>query len=188
MSYHNLDASELSGEMSIALGEVDKAKAALAPLARTGWPDYKMRAYAAVGRAELAQKNFQAAERMFQAAIDESARGDQAEQLRQIARVGQARCQMESGNLDQAKTMLTEVLKNAPREDRLLHAYAFNALGHYYRKMGQPKAAVQEYLKVDLLFNSDPRQHAEALTNLQQLWTQLKKPTRAEEAAARLRG
>jgi len=186
-SYHNLEASELSGELSVALGDVDKAKEAFVPLARTGWPDYKMRAFAAVGRAELSQKNYQGAQDMFQRAIDESARGDQADQLRQIARVGQARCQIELGKLDQGKAMLMDVVKNAPREDRLLHAYAFNALGHYYRKMGQPKNAIQEYLKVDLLFNSDARQHAEALTNLQQLWTQVKKPSRAEEAASRLR-
>jgi hypothetical protein len=42
-------------------------------------------------------------------------------------------------------------------------------------------------LKVDLLFNSVPDAHAEALYNLSQLWNDAQHPERAREAAENLK-
>jgi outer membrane protein assembly factor BamD (BamD/ComL family) len=43
------------------------------------------------------------------------------------------------------------------------------------------------YLHVALMFNQFPDQHAEALYHLKDLWTQLKKPESAKQAAELLK-
>ena len=52
---------------------------------------------------------------------------------------------------------------------------------------GESKDALFAYLHTDLLFNSDPSTHAEALAHLGPLWEKAGKPDYARDALSRLK-
>src|SRR5262249_41112566 len=73
--------------------------------------------------------------------------------------------------------------------DARLRGLAYNLLGDFYQKKGQPEEAFWQYLRVDALYNEDPEEQAKALYHLAKLFDKVKKdPIRGKECAARLLG
>jgi hypothetical protein len=60
-------------------------------------------------------------------------------------------------------------------------AMAYNAQGTALRKAGKPDKAVLAFLRVHLLYNLQPDAHAEAVANLEKLFTETHKPKHAQE-------
>jgi tetratricopeptide (TPR) repeat protein len=88
-------------------------------------------------------------------------------------------------NLEGAGKQLTEAIR-ASRDGRL-KGLAYNLLGDYSRKKGQPEEAFWQYLRVDALYNEDPEEQAKALYYLRELFdSQKRDPIRAKECARRL--
>jgi tetratricopeptide (TPR) repeat protein len=81
---------------------------------------------------------------------------------------------------------LAGVIQNS--SDTRLRGVAYNLLGDYYRKKGQPQEAFWAYLRVDALYNEDAEAQAKALYHLAKLFDEVKKdPIRGKDCLRRLR-
>lgn len=186
-SYHYLQASEVTGDLLVAIGKYAQAQEQYAKVAEAPWPEYKMRAGVAVGQTLLAEGKADKALESFQAVLDTKAEGGSADQQRLAATLGKARCQAEAGQSDEAVTLVEGVIAKANPEDVRLHAQAYNTLGLAHTKAERTKDALLAFLHVDIIYFASPNEHIEALQNLVELWTQVQKPQRADEAAKILR-
>ncbi|MGD0899518.1 MAG: hypothetical protein ABR915_16925 [Thermoguttaceae bacterium] len=178
-SYHYLQACELIGNLLVAKGAYSRAEPYYRKLAEAPWPDYKMRAGVAIGRALLAQGKAAEASKAFDEAIGGEGAGGLAEAQRMAAKVGKARCLAAANKLDEAIKSLENIIANADADDADLHALAYNALGTTLRQARKPQEALFAFLHVDLLYSSNGESHAEALANLEQLFNELHKPEHA---------
>jgi tetratricopeptide (TPR) repeat protein len=179
-SYHYLQACELIGNLLVAKGAYGQAEAYYRKLAEAPWPDYKMRAGIAMGRVMLAQGKAAEAAKAFDEVIASEAGGDLAEAQRMAAQVGKARTMAAGNQVDGAIRSLQKIIADADADNEELHALAYNALGTALRKAHKPQEALLAFLHVDLLYNSNSETHAEALANLEQLFTELHKPEHAK--------
>jgi len=186
-NWHYLEACEIVGDLLVADQNYAAAETFYGYLAKAPWPDYKMRANVAIGRAQLAGGKAAEAQKSFEAALAIQAPGAATEGYRQAATLGKARCLAEAGQSDEAVKLVEDVINRADPENSDLQADAYNALGIAYRKAGRPKDALLAFLHVDVLYFSSPRQHIEALENLNDLWMEVRKPERAADVARTLR-
>jgi tetratricopeptide (TPR) repeat protein len=185
-SYHYLEACELEGDLLAANRAYDKAETFYGHLAQAPWPDYKMRAKAALGRALLAQNKIAEASKAFDEVVSSDASGPLAEQQRMLAQLGKARCLAASQKADQAIKMVESIITKIDADNIEMHARAYNALGMALRRAYKPKEALLAFLHVDLLYNTMPDAHAEALANMVELFTELHKADHARRARATL--
>lgn len=185
-TFHLYEAYELLGDLFVAVGAYEAAEEYYDRVAAAPWPDSKMRALVAKGRALRTQKKFDAAQQAFESALSTQAADDDplAAAVRRTATLGKAACLADLSQYEEAIGLAEEVINGAASaEDAAIHAEAYTTLGNCYRKAGQPKDALLAFLHVDLLYPSFPRQHAEALANLTDLWTELGQRQRAQEAS-----
>ena len=181
-NYHYYEAVQIMGELLMAGGRYENARKQYAEVAAAPWPDYKMRAAVAVGRTLQAQKNHAEAIKQFDAALamaDESADA-QAQKL--SATLGKAVSLAETGKADEAVGAIEKIIQDADPMDKELQARAHNALGSCYEKAGRSKDALYAYLYVDVVHNTLPEAHAEALSHLVPLWQAVGQDERSREA------
>jgi len=181
-SYHWLKANEVVGDLLVANGQHDQAEKYYAELGKAPWPDYRMRAGVAVGRARLAQKKTAEALEAFEGVLKIDATGELTQLQRLAATVGKARCQTDNKQYDEAIKTLNDVIAKVDPEQVELNARAYNALGTALKDAGRVKEALLAFLHVDVLYFTVPEQHAEALANLAGLWEKARKPERADRA------
>jgi tetratricopeptide (TPR) repeat protein len=184
-SHHYYEVNEALGGLLAALKNPNAFRY-YDVVAGAPWPDYKIRAGLLKGQAEQMHGNHAAAIKHFDAALATTAPGGQAATQLLLVRVGKAASLAESGNTEEAIEILNQVIAKADEGEIEVHARAYNALGACFRKKGATKGALLEYLKVDLLFNTVPDAHAEALYYLSQLWNEARHPERARAAAEAL--
>jgi tetratricopeptide (TPR) repeat protein len=184
-SYHYYEACELEGNLLVAAGLFDKATDFFTRLSAAPWPDFKLRANVAMGRALLAQNKMAEASKSFDLVLASDVLTDLADAQKLIAKVGKARCLIASKPED-AIPMIEDIIKKADAEQTELHALAYNALGTALRKTGKQKEALLAFLHVDLLYDSYPDAHAEALANMAELFKELHKQDRAAQTRKRL--
>ncbi len=72
--------------------------------------------------------------------------------------------------------------------DKDLKALAYNALGSYYYGKDQLKEARWEFLWVDVVYNQDQTEHAQALYYLFKIFDKLDQKDRAQECREALLG
>jgi tetratricopeptide (TPR) repeat protein len=185
-SYHFYEVNEALGDLLSALKNANAFRF-YDVVASAPWPDYKVRASLLKGRASQMHGNHQAAIEQFDAALQTAASGRPAETQMHLARIGKAVSLSETGHVEPAMKLLEDVIAKADDADREVYARAYNALGGCYRKKDATKDALLEYLKVDLLFNSVPDAHAEALYHLTRLWNDVQHPQRARDSSDRLK-
>jgi hypothetical protein len=89
---------------------------------------------------------------------------------------------------DDAEALVREVIVEAPAEDDLVQAVAYNTLGDCMLAAGRPKDALLAYLKTDILYSDAKDEHARALAKIRDIWLALKQDQRSAEVAERLRG
>lgn len=189
-SYHYYPANELLGDLAAAAGKYDAAAGFYKMLADSSFDEYKTRAGVAIGRARLAEKKYPEALAEFETALSlaEKGSGPAADAAKQSALIGKAACLAETGKPEEGLKVVDEVLAKLPAEEVDLHAQAYLAQGHCYRKM--PKHAMQALIAfkhVDVLYFSNAQAHAEALSNLTALWLEMGKQERAVEATELLK-
>jgi tetratricopeptide (TPR) repeat protein len=184
-SHHFYEVNEVLGNLLSALKNPNAFRY-YDVVAGAPWPDYKIRAGRLKGQAEQMHGNHAAAIKHFDAALATSATGGPAETQLLLARVGKAASLAETGGVEEAMENLQQVIAKADEGNSEVYARAYNALGSCFRKQGATKDALLEYLKVDLLFNTVPDAHAEALYYLSQLWSDARHPERARAAAEAL--
>lgn len=178
-SYHYLEANEILGDLYVAAGNYAGAEAQYGKVARAPFQDYRMRAGVSIGRARLAQGKIPEAQQAFDAVLGMEATDDLSRAQRMAATLGKARCVAAGGNAESAVKVVNDIIANSSPEDMELRARAYNTLGTALRKSGKEKEALMAFLRVDLLYFNVPEAHAEALSNLNELWTKYNKADRA---------
>ncbi|NUQ63282.1 MAG: tetratricopeptide repeat protein [Pirellulales bacterium] len=186
-SFHSLEAAEIVGDLLVAAGKHSAAQTFYAKVAEAPWPDYKMRAKVAIGRALMAEGKSEEAMKAFQEALNTEAQGELADRQRLAATLGTARCLIQAGKAEESIKAVQAVIEKADPEAMELHAKAYNVLGLAHRKANRPKDALMAFLHTDVLYFTNPEDHVEALKNLAELWKELQKPDRAARAEQILR-
>jgi tetratricopeptide (TPR) repeat protein len=189
-NYHFYEAAEILGDLGVATGSFEAAAKFYGETGLGGapWPEYKLRAGVASGRALVLAGKFEDAAKAFDAVSASGETTSEANALKQHALVGKAHCLAETGKPEEGITILSEIVaKNDPQLDSKLFARAYNALGNCYLKQTKPKDALMAFLKTDLLFFADSDAHAEALSKLAKLWEETGHAERATDARNKLR-
>ena len=181
-NYHYLAAVELMGDLLMEGQRYENAQKQYAELAKAPWPDYKMRAAVAVGRTLQAQGKHAEAIAQFDAALAMPDEGADAKNQKLAATLAKAVSRAETGGVGEAVGTIEKVIQDTDAGQKELHARAYNALGACYEKAGQQKDALLAFLHVDVLYNTVPEAHAEALAHLVPLWQAVGQEQRSREA------
>lgn len=179
---HAAPALEALAKLQMQKGSFDAVGSTLDQLARIpGTADR-----AAVLRARIASKkgDHEAAiaelDRMIAGSPEGSAK-------RRDAQLAKAEDLVALKKFAEAEGLVRGVIKAAPAEDAATQSAAYNTLGDCLAAAGRPKDALYAYLHTDLLFFKDKEQHPKALAKIVQIWRQLKRDDRADEALDRLK-
>jgi tetratricopeptide (TPR) repeat protein len=181
-NFHYWEAVETMGDLLAASEKFDGAQKQYAELAKAQWPDYQMRAGAALGRTLQAQGKHAEAIQQFDTVLAIPDDGEAAKAQKLSATLGKAVSLSATGHVDDAAKSIEDVIQNADPEQKELQARAYNALGNCYEKAGKSKDALLAFLHVDVLYSTVPEAHAEALSHLVPLWQAVGQEARAREA------
>jgi len=163
-NYHYWEACEVMADLSVAIQSYTSAQTYYGLIAQAPWPDYKMRASAGMGWAQLAEGKPADALKSFQTVLDSQVQGEGAERQKLSATVGKARCLTEAGQPDEAIKLVDTVLSRSDLAEQIeLQARAYNALGAAHRKAGRVKEALLAFLHTDILYFGSAKAHIEAL-------------------------
>ncbi len=188
-SLHWYLATESLGDLAMRLGRPDKAADFYEAIRAATWPAMSLRGTLLKADSLALQGGEQTSQAMtlYGTIIDSKAEGPEVDRLQQLALIGKARCQSDSGAFQEAIDTLHRVIADNEAQDGALFARAYNALGTSFRAAGKPEDALLAFLHVDLLFHDNSEDHAQALHHLSQLWDELGKADRAQDARNRLR-
>ncbi len=179
--------AEMTGQLALASGKGDAARAAFAELAKAPWPATRLKAALYEGRILLREgKPDQAFARFDEVVRTPGDSGDE-QQRKQEARVARAEALIQQKKHAEAEKELRAVIDEVPSSESSIQAAAHNLLGDAEREMGKPKDAMFAYLYVDFMFSGERAEHAKALAYIARLWDQAGHPDRAEEARSRLK-
>jgi tetratricopeptide (TPR) repeat protein len=181
-NYHYLEAVEMMGDLLMASGKWESAQKQYAELDKAPWPDYRMRAAVLIGRTLQGKGEHAEAIAEFDKVLEMPGEGPDVESQKLTATLGKAESLAATGKVDDAVAMIQHVIEDANPEAMQLHARAYNALGSCYEQAGKTKDALLAYLHVDVLYNTVPEAHAEALSHLVPLWQAIGQGERAREA------
>jgi len=174
-------ASEILASVRARQGDFAAAAQSIANLAQ-GPAAYQVRAAAAQGNLLFQQGQWPQARSQYETAmkIDLAPNDRAGHQERVGAEFGRARCLAREGRGEDAVKALTQSLATIDPADRDLLARGYAALGDAFRASPNgSQDAILAFLRVDLIYNSSPDAHAEALYNLTELWTQERNPERS---------
>ena len=186
-SHHFFQMQELLGDVHARAGKPAEALAAYQQL-DSGPPALKVRAASAKAAMLLAQGKADEAMAEYDAAIKLAGSEKSSQPQKRSAELGKARCLSLQGKHDVAVDMVLQIVKDSNPEEKELLSRAYNVLGTAYRAMGgREQDALIQFLTVDLVYNTLPESHAEALFNLGELWEKGSQPERAREARQNLK-
>ena len=180
-SYHFYETCEMLGNLSVRKQDFGGAMSFYGQLFRAPWPDFKMKAGVLAGRAAQTKGDHAAAINAFSKVTEQSSDSPEGKRALLAATLGKA---VSETALDPTKAgaqiqIISKVINDASPEEALLHARAYNALGKCYIATGEDKEALMAFLHVDVVFNTNPNEHAEALGHLVDLWTKVGKADRS---------
>lgn len=183
-SWRYLEACEVLGDLLVAINNYPMAQQKYGELEKAPWVDMKMKGGILKGRALQGEGKFDEANLAFDGVLKlaEGKTGELVEAQRHSATIGKSISMAQTGKPAEAAKMLEDVIAKAEGDQVELHAVAYNALGNCYRKAGNAKAALLAFLHVDVLYNSNANNHAEALSNLSELWKEVGNADRAAES------
>lgn len=181
-SFHYLEAVETMGDLLMAADKFAAAQRQYAELAKTPWPDYKLRAGVLLGRTLAAQAKHDQAIRQFDDVLASREDDAAAKEQKLSATLGKAVSLAETNQLDNAVALVEQMIADTDPEQKELQARAYNALGDSYQRAGRTKDALLAYLHVDVLYSTVPDAHAEALSHLATLWNKVGQAERARAA------
>lgn len=185
-THHFFALCELLGELSLSVGQPDRATTYFGQLSSATDPVTKARGFYQLGQVELAQDKVAEAKGQFEKLKAAPSNSPEMLRLKTLGEVGLAVCENLQGNSQAALDSLNALVQKNDSSDQALFAKIKNAQGACYAALKQPKLAVVRYLQTDLLFFTAPEAHAEALYHLSQLWPEIGDPARGAEARSRL--
>ncbi len=185
-NFRYLESCLLEASVASAAGDMPAAETLLKEVQASSVKGFQLQAGVQLGRLLLKANSVAEAQQAFEQVIQQST-GDAGSASAMFAgMLGKALCQQQTGQLDQALAGFDEVIGKAAESNTQVLAEAWIRKGDCLRQQNQPKAAMMAYLHVDVLYASEPSEHAQALFRLSQLWGPAGHPDRAEDAAARL--
>lgn len=181
-SRHYGPAQELIVRLSFQGGDYDQANKALEGLSKISWARDRSAVLKARVQARQGQHKeaLNALERIISSAPEGSSQ-------RRDAMLARAEAQVGLKDFEAAEQSALAVIEAADPEDAATLAPAYNTLGDTLRAAGQPRDALFAYLKTDILYSSEPDEHARSLAAIAQVWRLLDRNDRANEAIERLR-
>lgn len=184
--YRYLAATLLQASVQAGLDETEEATALLQEVIAGPVAAYKLQAGVDLGHLQLQTGDAGAALQKFDEVIQQSS-APEAAATKFAGMLGKAACQQKQSELDQAVVTLDEVIKNAPDTETGTHAEAWLRKGDCLRMKQAVKPALYAYLHVDVLYEGETAQHAEALARLVSLWQQAGHADRSASTSARLK-
>ena len=178
-SYHFYKTVDVLGQLAMSMGEYKHAEIFFSELARAPWNDYKMRASSLAAQALLRQEKYGEALKIFEKVRSSNVTGPAADRQKALAQIGMSVCLAESGKSAEGIDLAESIIDDAGPQDVELNAKAYNALGNCYVKENKTKDALLAFLHTDILYQTQPDAHAEALFHLTQLWDQIDRKDRA---------
>jgi tetratricopeptide (TPR) repeat protein len=185
-SFRYYEALRLLAELYMTKGDVEKGNAALQAMGDAPWADFKMEADVLRAKVALAHDDVAGALKALDSVIAVNPASAAEKSRRYEALLTKASCLQKQTKYQQATDVLGSILDEASDEDTKTLAETCIRLGDCYQAGGRTKEAILAYLRVDILFPKEKKQHAEALYYLSRLLAQDGKPDKAAEAAARL--
>ena len=186
-SHHFFEMQELAGDLAARAGKPTEALAAYEQLA-AGPPALKVRAAAAKAGLLLGQGKVEEALKEYEAAVALAGNDKATQPQKRTAELGRAKCLALSGKHDAAVAAVQQIIDAADPEEKELLSRAYGVLGAAYRGMGgREQDALIQYLTIDLVYNTLPETHAEALFNLAELWAKGGRQDRSREAQQNLK-
>lgn len=185
-NFRYLEATLLEAMLAAESGQPDAAKALLEEVKSSPVPGFQLQAGVQLGRLLLTAGNAEQALQAFDQVVQEST-DDTMKSAHFDGLLGRALCLQKQDKLPEALAVIEEVLNKAAENDTRVLAEAYLHKGDCLRQQNQPKAALMSYLHVDVLYSSEPAEHAQALFHLAELWGPAGHQDRADDAASRLR-
>jgi len=185
-NFRYFEALRLLAQVAMAKGDVEKGNAALQAMAEAPWTDFKMETDILKAKVALAHDDVGAALKALDSVISVAPSTPAEKSRRYEALLTKAACLQKQMKYQQATDVLTGILDEAADEDTKTLAETCIRLGDCYQAGGRTKEAILAYLRVDILFPKEKKQHAESLYYLSRLFAQDGKPDKASDAAARL--
>jgi len=185
-SFRYYEAMRLLAQLYMNKGEVEKGNAALQAMSDAPWTDFKMETDILKAKVALAHDDVAGALKALDGVIAVTPSTPAEKSRRYEALLTKASCLQKQQKFQPATDVLTGILDEASDDDTKTLAETCIRLGDCYQAGGRTKEAILAYLRVDILFPKEKKQHAEALYYLSRLFAQDGKPDRAADAAARL--
>jgi tetratricopeptide (TPR) repeat protein len=185
-SFRYFESLRLLAQLCMNKGDVEKGNAALRAMDEAPWTDFKMETDILKAKVALAHDDVGGALKALEGVIAVIPATPAERSRRYEALVTKASCLQKQTKYQQATDVLSGILEEASDEDTKTLADACVRLGDCYQAGGRTKEAILAYLRVDILFPKEKKQHAEALYYLSRLFAQDGKPDKAADAAARL--
>ncbi len=185
-NFRYLEATLLEAMLTAASGNPDAAKVLLQEIRTSPVPGFQLQAGVQLGRLLLnagdASGALAAFDEVVQQSTDASMKSAHFDGL-----LGRALCFQKQDKTTEALAVIDEVLAKVSESDTRVLAEAYLHKGECLRQQNQAKAALMAYLHVDVLYSSEPAEHAQSLYFLSELWGPAGHQDRADEAASRLR-
>ena len=175
---------ELYGELYVAVNQIEKAEAEFEKLANSSLPDYQLRGLFSLGQAQLLTGKHRKAKSSFETLQGHPLNDVNAQQYKAMAKVQAAKASalLDKESVAEAKATIEKIIKEENPDNKQLFAYCYNALGVCRLQENDSKGAALAFLHTDLLFSTEREAHAEALYNLNKLWTAMEETDRANRA------
>lgn len=181
-SRHAASARETLARLQLHAKDYQAASAAVAELAKL--PLSADRAAILKARILVKQGDHAAADaeinRLVEALPEGSPERGEARLVKVEALVGEKK-------FNDAESLARQIITEAPAEDAVAQAPAYNALGDCLLAANRPKDALLAYLHTDLLYSKDKEEHPRALRQIELLFRRLGQTARADEYAHRLK-
>jgi tetratricopeptide (TPR) repeat protein len=185
-NFRYLEATLMQAAVEREADAVDASKALLQEVQQSPVAGFQLQAGVDLGRLLLKAGDAAGAQSAFEAVIQKSQGDESALAAMYDSMLGKAMCLKQQNSIDEAITILNEVIAKASASETRTLAEAWVRKGDCFRQKNEAKAALMAYLTVDVLYPGEPAQHAEALLRLTELWGPTGHEDRAIEASARL--
>ena len=186
-NFRFLEASLLEADLLAQdPAQADAAKAILTKVQESPVKGYTLQAGVQLGMLLLKSKDNAGALAAFDKVVTDSQNDPNSVSALYDGMLGKALCLKADSKADEAITILDEVISKASESETRTLARAWILKGDSFREKSLPKDALMAYLHVDILYASEPSEHAEALYHLAALWGPAGHQNRADDAKAML--
>lgn len=186
-SYHFFDATELLGDLALAMGKSEDAAKYYGYLGQSRSADLKVRSVYLAAIAKARQGQHDAAIADLEKVIGASASTPTMARLQTLAKAAKAEAMAAKGEGQAAVKVTDDLIAELNPTDVDINGKIYNARGAGFTAAGDTMGAITAYLHTHLMFSSDPPTHAEAIKQLVGLWESSGRTDRAAEMRSLLK-